>query len=109
VLILDRGAAPDYTNPLAKIHINNWNEVSLIDLQEFAGGLKCSPVTNQLHIQYTTDHELMAQWSIDLVTAAVIAPAPTFPSGTGPRGSAGTDLHKGHRVPTSLGCTHGVH
>ena len=31
------GAAPDYTNQLAKIRINNWDEVNLIDLQEFSG------------------------------------------------------------------------
>lgn len=100
IAAVNGGAAPDYTNQLAKIHINNWDEVSLINLLEFAGGLRCSPVTNQLHIQYTTDHELMAQWSIDLVTAAVIAPAPTFPSGTGPRGSAGTDLHNTTKWPS---------
>jgi hypothetical protein len=87
------GGAPDYTNQLAKIHINNWNDVSLINLQEFSGGLSCSPVADNLHIDYTTDHELMAQWFIDIVTAATVSPAPLFPSGIGPRGSAGTDFH----------------
>jgi hypothetical protein len=93
IAAVNGGAAPDYSNTLGKIHINNWNEVSLINLQEFGGGLACSPVTNDLHIQYTTDHELMADWSIDMVTAAVVAPAPVFPSGSGPRGAAGTDFH----------------
>lgn len=87
------GGAPDYTNQLSLIHINNWNEVSLINLEEFAGGMSCTPVTTSLHIQYTTDHELMAQWSIDMVTAATVTPAPTFPDGFGPRGSSGVDLH----------------
>ncbi len=90
---VNTGTAPDYTNQLPKIHISNWGEVSLIDLQEFGGGLSCSPVTNNLHIEYTTDHELMAQWFIDMVTAATVLPAPVFPSGIGPRGSAGTDFH----------------
>jgi hypothetical protein len=100
IAAVNGGAAPDYTNQLAKIHINNWNEVSLIDLQEFAGGLKCNPVTNDLHILYTTDHELMAAWSIDMVTAATVTPAPTFPSGTGPRGGAGTDFHDTSKWPS---------
>jgi hypothetical protein len=93
IAAVNGGAAPDYTNQLAKIHISNWNEVSLINLEEFSGGLSCSPVTNDLHIQYTTDHELMAAWFIDMVTAATVSPAPTFPGGTGPRGAAGTDFH----------------
>ena len=93
IAAVNGGAVPDYTNQLAKIHINNWNEVSLINLEEFAGGMSCSPVTSALHIQYTTDHELMAQWYIDLVTAATVVPAPVFPGGLGPRGSAGTDFH----------------
>ena len=93
IAAVNGGGAPDYTNTLAKIHINTWDEVSLINLQEFLGGMSCSPVTSQLHIQYTTDHELMAAWSIDMVTAASVVPAPVFPSGSGPRGGAGTDPH----------------
>jgi hypothetical protein len=93
IAAVNAGGSPDYTNELARIHINNWNEVSLINLTEFAGGMSCSPVTNNLHIQFTTDHELMANWYIDLVTAATVAPPPVFPSGVGPRGSAGTDFH----------------
>jgi len=89
------GGAPDYTNQLAKIHINNWSEVNLLDLLEFLGpgAGPCSPLTNDLHIQYTTDHELLAGWFIDMVTSASVVPVPTFPSGTGPRGAAGTDFH----------------
>ena len=93
IAAVNGGAAPDYTNQLAKIHINNWNEIALVDLSEFSGGMACAPVTNNLHIQYTADHELMAAWSIDMITAATVSPAPVFPSGTGPRGGAGTDVH----------------
>ncbi len=93
IAAVNGGAAPDYSNQLGKIHINNWNEVSLIDLTEFAGGLKCSPVTTALHIEYTADHELMATWGIDMVTAATVVPAPVFPHGAGPRGAAGVDPH----------------
>jgi hypothetical protein len=42
---------------------------------------------------YTADHELMAQWYIDMATAATVSPAPVFPGGTGPRGGAGIDFH----------------
>ncbi len=86
----------DYTNELGKIRINNWEEVNLLDLQEFQGpgATACSPLANNLHVLYTTDHELMAAWSISLVTSAMIpAPAPAFPNGVGPRGGAGSDPH----------------
>ncbi len=84
---------PDFTNTLAKIHINNWDEVSLLNLLQFhtGGGTPCSPLSTDLDIEYTTDHELMAAWGISIVTAAspplVIPP---LPSGVGPRGAAGT-------------------
>ena len=33
------GAAPDYTNQLNTIHINNWNEVNELNFAEFADRL----------------------------------------------------------------------
>lgn len=103
IVAVNGGAAPDYTNQLDKIRINNWSEVNLLDLQEFVGPgtTPCSPLTNALHILYTTDHELLATWSIDMVTSAVIpGPAPVFPSGAGPRGAAGSDFHDITTWPT---------
>ena len=96
------GAAPDYTNQLAKIHINNWSEVLLLDILQFhsGGGNACSPLSSDLDIEYTADHELMAAWKIDMVTAATVTPVPTFPSGTGPRGGNGTDHHNISTWPT---------
>jgi hypothetical protein len=81
----------DFTNTLAKIHINNWDEVRLLDLLQFhsGGGTPCSPLSTDLDIEYTTDHELMAAWGIGIVTAAVLPPL-VLPSGVGPRGAAGT-------------------
>jgi len=96
IAAVNAGGAPDYTNQLNQIHINNWDEVNLIDLQEFIGpgATACSPLTTDLHVLYTTDHELLADWSIDMITSAMVpGPAPVFPSGVGPRGAAGTDLH----------------
>jgi hypothetical protein len=83
---------PDFTNTLARIHINNWLEVSLLDLLQFhsGGGTPCSPLSTDLDIEYTTDHELMAAWEIGIVTAATPMPPLALPSGLGPRGAAGT-------------------
>jgi hypothetical protein len=77
---------PDYTNSLSRIHINNWNEVALLDLLQFhsGGGSPCSPLSTDLDIEYTADHELMASWNIEIITAATI-PALTLPSGTSTR------------------------
>lgn len=95
-------APPDYTNTLGRIHISNWGEVSLLDLLQFhsGGGTPCSPLSTDLDIEYTTDHELLADWFIEMITAATVSPAPSFPSGVGPRGAAGTDHHDISTWPT---------
>lgn len=93
---------PDYTNQLDRIHFNNWGEVSLLDILQFhsGGGNACSPLSTDLDIEYTTDHELMATWAVGISTAATISPAPVFPNGTGPRGGFGTDHHNISTWPT---------
>jgi hypothetical protein len=65
-------ATPDYTNSLGKARINNWPEVSLLDLLQFhtGGATACSPLSTALDIEYTVDHELIAAWSISLSTAS---------------------------------------
>ena len=77
---------PDYGNALDRIHINNWNEVALLDLLQFhsGGGNACSPLFNDLDIEYTADHESMAAWSLNIVTAAPVM-IPPLPSGTDTR------------------------
>ena len=92
---VNAGGPPDYWNDLPKTRINNWEAVHLLDLLQFTapGSGPCSPLTNSLDILYTTDHELLASWSLDLVTSAAIVPAPVFPGGIAPRGAAGTDTH----------------
>lgn len=82
---------PDYSNTLSRIHINNWDEVRLLDLLQFhtGGGTSCSPLSADLDIEYTADHELMRLWDIDVVTAATI-PALSLPTGTAAR-SAGAN------------------
>lgn len=85
------GGAVAFTNALDRIHINNWGEVNLLDLQEFAGGgTPCSKITNAINIQYTVDHELTASWSVGISSAAAFPPPPPLPSGNAPRGGQGT-------------------
>lgn len=85
------GGAVAFSNVLDRIHVNNWIQVQLLDLQEFAGGgTPCSKITNAINIQYTVDHELTASWSIGISSAAAFPPPPPLPSGNAPRGGHGT-------------------
>jgi hypothetical protein len=77
---------PDFTNALGKIHINNWAEVNLLDITEFhtGGGTACTGITTDLHVEYTTDHELMKEWDAVITSAALtlpvtVASGPTVP------------------------------
>jgi hypothetical protein len=94
VAMVNGGAAPDYSNQLAKILINNWAEVRLLNLLQFhsGGGNPCSPLTNDLDIEYTTDHELLADWHLALVTASgmTLTSPPSGPTPLNPRGDAGS-------------------
>ncbi|AEV98091.1 hypothetical protein A4D02_14355 [Niastella koreensis] len=74
------------------IHVNNWNEVSLLRLDELfaGGGTGCNPISTHANVHFTADHELMAEWELGVSSAAVpggisvIAPGS---SGNAPRGS----------------------
>jgi hypothetical protein len=95
IAAVNGGAAPDYTNQLSRIHINNWDEVRLLDLLQFhsGGGNPCSPLSTDLDIEYTVDHELLADWHLELVTAALgvaLTSPPSGPTVAAPRGDAGT-------------------
>jgi hypothetical protein len=97
VAAVNGGAAPDYQNMLAKIHVNNWAEVHQLDLGQFygPGASGCSPLTTDLDILYTVDHELIRDWSIGLSTASgqtLGPPPPPPPPGTA-RGGNG-DYHQ---------------
>ncbi len=76
----------------AKILVNNWTEISLLNLQQFLGSTagSCTPISNDLNILYTADHEIMRNWRITITTAATVPGGiPVLPSGTGPRGGFG--------------------
>ncbi len=72
---------PDFTNALPKIHINNWGSLQLLELLQFVEGDEqdCTPLSTDLDIQYTADHELMAAWSVNVTSAATFSHNP-FPS-----------------------------
>lgn len=87
------GATPTLTNELERLLVNNWSDVNLLGLLQFSGpgSTACSGLSNALDIQYTTDHELLAAWTMGISTAASIpGGVPALPSGTTPRGAAGT-------------------
>jgi hypothetical protein len=83
---------PDHTNDLAKIHINNWAEVNLLDIAEFhtSGGTACSGITSSLHVEYTTDHAQMREWAAVITSAALGSPVTVAggPDALHPRGDA---------------------
>jgi hypothetical protein len=86
------GGTPDYGNSVSKVRINNWQEVALLDLLQFhtAGGTPCSPLNNDLDIEYTVDHEYIASWGLGLSTAAGKTLTSPPPPPSTPRGGAGT-------------------
>lgn len=102
IAAVNGGAAPDYTNALAKARVNNWAEVSLLDLLQFhtGGATPCSPLTNALDIEYTVDHELIRDWNIGMTTASnkTLAIPPPLPQT--PRGGAGTHHEDTSTWPT---------
>jgi hypothetical protein len=101
----------DYSNSLAKIHINNWTEVNNLWFHEFEGvGGCCTPIDNTLSVQFTTDHEAMASggWSLGISSCSPSAPGNITPTASGPgvtvtpRGGWGTIVENTGGVSTTL-------
>lgn len=93
----------------AKTLVNNWQEVRLIDLQQFISGSAggCTPIQNQADILYTADHELLASWQLGISTAASVTipsplPGEAEPSGANPRGENGTYTLDDSTSPTKF-------
>ena len=74
---------------VGQIYVNNWNEVTLVKLEELyaGGGSGCTPVQTQAHIDYTVDHELIAGWNLSIWSNAT-GSIGGLPSGNVPRGVA---------------------
>jgi hypothetical protein len=62
----------DYSNSLCKIHINNWSEVNNLWFTQFSTGC-CTPIDQELSVQFTVDHEQMAAggWSLGIGACAL--------------------------------------
>jgi len=91
-------AVVDFSNALAKIHVNNWNEVNELWFVEFGAGGCCAPIDATLGVQFTVDHEEMdsGAWSLEITSCSAsapgnITPTPATPGVTlSPRGGSGT-------------------
>ena len=91
------GTVADYSNGLTKIHLNNWNEVNLLNFAEFVTGC-CTPIDATLSVQFTVDHEQMdaGAWSLGISSCSPSAPGNITPAASGPgvtvtaRGGSGT-------------------
>jgi hypothetical protein len=91
------GTVADYSNGLTKIHLNNWNEVNLLNFAEFVTGC-CTPIDATLSVQFTVDHEEMdaGAWSLGISSCSPSAPGNITPAASGPgvtvtaRGGSGT-------------------
>lgn len=80
---------PDYTNSVAAVRVNNWSAINQINIAQFIGSptLACTPITSDLDVLYTADHELLASWSAAITSASASAPG-VFASGATPRGTS---------------------
>ncbi|WP_125610195.1 hypothetical protein [Specibacter cremeus] len=87
--VVGSGPIADFSNSLAKVHINNWDAIRALTIQQFLVGplLGCTPISTALDLNYTTDHELMADWSLSVTSFSSSAPG-TVVSGSGPRGAS---------------------
>lgn len=90
-------ATVDFSNALAKIHINNYSEVNELGFVEFGTGC-CTPIDQTLGVQFTVDHEEMdsGAWSLAITSCSQSAPGDITPTAAtpgvtlNPRGGFGT-------------------
>ncbi len=76
----------------ARLLVNNWIEVRELGIQQFISGSSgsCTPLSTDLDILHTADHQLLHSWSMSITSAAGIpGGAPVLPGGSGPRGGFG--------------------
>ncbi|HVW78959.1 MAG TPA: hypothetical protein VHB45_15195 [Alloacidobacterium sp.] len=74
IAAVNGGGAPDYTNQLDTIHINNWSEVNALNFSQFATGC-CTPIDKTLDVEFTVDHEQMAAGAWSLVISSCALPS----------------------------------
>jgi hypothetical protein len=106
------GTTPDFSNALAKIHINNWTEVNELNFLEFVTDC-CTPIDATLSVQFTVDHEEMdsGAWSLSITSCSKSAPGDITPTVSGPGvtvtapGGSGTIVEN---TSTWLSCSYTV-
>jgi hypothetical protein len=106
--------SPTLSNELSRIVINNWAEVNLLNLLQFTlpGASCCTPLSTDLGIQYTTDHEFMRSWALGITSCAsslglgwTTPVLPSGPTAMKPRGDQGT---ANQNIVTWPGCSYRV-
>jgi len=88
------GGGATFSNSV-DVKVNNWQEVRQLDLVQFGGpgGNPCSPLTTDLDVLYTVDHEHLDSWALSINSASGSAPGgviPPVPAGATARGHAAT-------------------
>jgi hypothetical protein len=92
-------ASPDYQQAPRLVRVNNNIEVNQLTLAEFESGPDgcCTPITTQVNILVSVDHEEMGPWSLGISSCGLPAdvdlwPAISTPAGVTivPRGGYGT-------------------
>lgn len=79
----------DYSNALCTIRVNNWSEVNNLWFLEFDGpGGCCTPITSDLAVQFTVDHEVMnPDWSLGISSCALSPSIDLTPTASVPAAS----------------------
>jgi len=103
----------EFSNSLSKIHVNNWNEVNLLNFVEYSTGC-CTPIDASLGVEFTVDHEEMdtGEWSLSITSCSTSAPGDITPTAAtpgvtlSPRGGSGTITED---TSEWLACSYVVH
>lgn len=107
----------DYSNSLCKIHVNNWSEVNHLWFAEFTSGAGCcQPINDTLTVEFTVDHEMLAEgdWALEITSCAlpstlVITPPNPTPGVTFTPGGRGADGDIVENTTTWSNCSYTVH
>jgi hypothetical protein len=75
-------AVVDFSNSLCRIHVNNWIEINNLWFLQFGTGFCCTPISTELSVQFTVDHELMhsGAWSMAITSCSASAPGDITPT-----------------------------
>jgi hypothetical protein len=87
-------ASPTTSQGPYKVHVNNTEQIQLLYLAEFESGGACTPLVSTLGVQYTFDHELAREFTVNITSASPSPPPGNIvsqpPFTNPPRGGFGT-------------------